>query len=193
VLDDLGTESPTPWAIEKMYQLLNHRYNAHLPTVITTNRNLEELEMRLRSRLFDPDVCEILPIVAPDYRRSGGGAAQGELNSLSVYQDMTFDTFKARRDLKPDQKDSLQRAVQFAKQFAAKPSGWLILMGEYGCGKTHLAAAVANAQVSQGNPARFVTIPDLLDHLRSAFAPNSTVSYDKRFSDVRNTPLLVLD
>ena len=36
VLDDLGTESASPWAQEKLYQLFNYRYNARLPTVITT-------------------------------------------------------------------------------------------------------------------------------------------------------------
>src|SRR5690606_20740625 len=28
VLDDLGTESATPWAREKLYQIFNYRYNA---------------------------------------------------------------------------------------------------------------------------------------------------------------------
>jgi DNA replication protein DnaC len=36
ILDDLGTQSATPWAREKLYQILNYRYNAELPTVITT-------------------------------------------------------------------------------------------------------------------------------------------------------------
>ena len=35
--------------------------------------------------------------------------------------------------------------------------------------------------------------PDLLDHLRATFNPESTVSYDERFDQVRNSPLLILD
>ena len=31
ILDDLGTESATAWAREKLYQLFNYRYNARLP------------------------------------------------------------------------------------------------------------------------------------------------------------------
>lgn len=193
VIDDLGTESPTPWAVEKLYQVLNHRYNAHLPTVITTNRNLEELEMRLRSRLFDPDVCEIIALTAPDYRRSGVSFQQSELNNLGLYSGMTFETFKQRKDLTKDQKDNLQRSLASSKEFADSPAGWMVLMGEYGCGKTHLAAAIANWRARQGNPVMFVTVPDLLDHLRSAFAPDSSISYDKRFSEVKTTALLVLD
>ena len=35
ILDDLGTESATPWAQEKLSQLLGHRYVAASPTVVT--------------------------------------------------------------------------------------------------------------------------------------------------------------
>jgi DNA replication protein DnaC len=51
VLDDLGTQSETSWAREKMFQVLNHRFNAELPTVITTNHPLSDLDERLRTRL----------------------------------------------------------------------------------------------------------------------------------------------
>jgi len=36
ILDDFGEQSTTPWAQEKLYQVINYRYNALLPTVITT-------------------------------------------------------------------------------------------------------------------------------------------------------------
>ena len=53
VLDDLGTQSMTQWVREKLYQLFNHRYNAELPTVITTSDSLDEMDARIRSRLLD--------------------------------------------------------------------------------------------------------------------------------------------
>ena len=65
--------------------------------------------------------------------------------------------------------------------------------GTYGCGKTHLAAAIANARVREGHPALFIVVPDFLDHLRAAFNPQSPVTYDKRFEEVRRAPFLVLD
>ncbi len=68
-----------------------------------------------------------------------------------------------------------------------------MLTGEYGCGKTHLAAAIANACVASGEPALFIVVPDLLDHLRATFNPSSQVRFDKRFEEVRTTPLLILD
>ena len=68
VLDDFGEQSATPWAQEKLYQVINYRYNAQLPTVITTSRTLEELEGRISSRLADAKMSTPFNITAPDYR-----------------------------------------------------------------------------------------------------------------------------
>ncbi|MBN1311852.1 MAG: ATP-binding protein [Anaerolineae bacterium] len=106
---------------------------------------------------------------------------------------MTFDTFEVRKDLPAAQRDNLKRAFKLAKSYADQPQGWLVLIGVYGCGKTHLAAAIANSYAAKGDAVLFVTVPDLLDHLRSTFAPDSTVSYDKRFNEVKTASLLVLD
>jgi hypothetical protein len=54
ILDALGTESATPWAREKLYQLINHRYNHRLATVFTSNVRLEQLDPRVASRMHDP-------------------------------------------------------------------------------------------------------------------------------------------
>jgi len=68
ILDDLGTEYTTPWALEKLYQIINHRYNYQLPTVITTNCLPEELDQRIVSRMFDYKVAQSFLLTAPDYR-----------------------------------------------------------------------------------------------------------------------------
>ena len=194
ILDDLGTQHATPWAQEKLYQILNHRYNARLPTVITTNRELEEIDLRLRSRLVDPDLAEIVTILAPDFRRSGVSQDQSELSSLSLHGDKTFQTFDLRtHELSREEHENLKRAFAIAKGYAENPADWLVFTGPYGCGKTHLAAAIANHRQDRGYAALFVVVPDLLDHLRATFSPQSPVSYDQRFEEVRNASLLILD
>jgi DNA replication protein DnaC len=87
----------------------------------------------------------------------------------------------------------LKQAFDAARQFAEHPRGWLLLTGPYGCGKTHLAAAIGNYQAGLGFPPLMVSVPDLLDHLRATFSPNSTVSLDRRFEEIRTTHLLILD
>ncbi len=68
ILDDLGTQSMTPWVREKLYQLFNYRYNAELPTVITTANSLDEIDPRLVSRMLDTRLCAIYGITVPSYR-----------------------------------------------------------------------------------------------------------------------------
>lgn len=193
ILDDLGTESPSAWAQEKLFQILNYRYRARIPTILTTNRSIEEFEPRLRSRLSDPDVVLRIPISAPDFRAYGPTPTKSDLAGLGLFKSMTFESFKKRLELPKDAQNNLQRAVQMAQEYAFKPEGWLVLMGSPGTGKTHLAAAIANQQASQGTPVLFVTVPDLLDHLRATFAPTSTITYDKRFNEIKTVHFLVLD
>jgi DNA replication protein DnaC len=76
ILDDLGTQSATPWAREKLYQLFNYRYNAELPTVITTSQFGDVIDPRIFSRMQDQRLCRIVNINAPAYR--GVAAPEGE-------------------------------------------------------------------------------------------------------------------
>jgi DNA replication protein DnaC len=194
ILDDLGTESNTPWADEKLFQIFNYRYNAKLPTVITTNCELEEIDPRIRSRLTSTDLVHTISILAPDYRASGIDPSQSELSSLGLHTDKTFACFTIEReDLDAEGRGNLLRVARAAHEFAEHPLGWFVLTGTYGCGKTHLAAAIANHQLSKRCTALFVVVPDLLDHLRSTFNPQSPISYDKLFDQVRRAPLLILD
>jgi DNA replication protein DnaC len=194
ILDDLGTQSSTNWAQEKLFQIFNHRYNARLPTVVTSNQDLEAIDIRIRSRLVDQDLVQIYGILAPDFRGSGVEQVGSELSSLSLHGEQIFDTFSLReKEISRGQVTSLQQALAFAQHYAENPEDWVLLTGGYGCGKTHLAAAIANRRVQKGYPALFVVVPDLLDHLRATYAPNSITPYDKRLEEIRTAPLLVLD
>lgn len=44
LLDDLGAERPTPFALECLYRVINYRYNHVLSTIITTNLTPDMLE-----------------------------------------------------------------------------------------------------------------------------------------------------
>jgi len=111
-----------------------------------------------------------------------------------LHRTMTFDNFDLKRvNLLPEQRQNLEMAFDLAINFAQSPDGWVVLEGVNGCGKTHLAAAIANHRLQAGKPVLFVVVPDFLDHLRYTFNPESKVSYDQLFEEVKNTPLLILD
>ena len=195
VMDDFGTQNATAWAQEKLFQILNYRYTNHLPLVVTTNIPLEEIEPRIRSRLQDPELVTEVHILATDYRRPIEDTAYHELSSLDLLHDRTFANFDLRKseNLPVEDQKSLEKAFLAARDYAADPRGWLVFTGPYACGKTHLAAAIANYRADLGYPPLFVVVPDLLDHLRATFSPVSTVSMDRRFDEVRTTQLLILD
>jgi len=76
ILDDLGTQSASPWAKEKLYQIFNYRYNAEMPTVITTAMTLEEMDPRIQSRILDTRICTPFAILATPFRGGGGSRAK---------------------------------------------------------------------------------------------------------------------
>lgn len=64
VLDDLGAERDTPYAAELVYSVVDARYRAKLPTIITTNLDTEDMANErdlLRSRIYDR-VLQMCPI-----------------------------------------------------------------------------------------------------------------------------------
>ena len=78
VLDELGARRPTDWARDVLYGLLNTRYNRNRISILTTNYTDapekpggETLELRVgtavRSRLAE--MCQLVPLMGPDYRR----------------------------------------------------------------------------------------------------------------------------
>src|SRR5436309_5152467 len=108
------------------------------------------------------------------------------MSNLDAFSDKSFRNFNPRVP-------GVQEAFEVAQAYAYNPDGWLVLIGRNGCGKTHLAAAIANEHLVQGSLVLFATVPDLLDHLRATFAPTSPVVYDQLFSSMREAELLVLD
>jgi DNA replication protein DnaC len=190
VLDDLGAQSSTPWAKEKLEQLLNYRYSNQLPTVIVSIVPIEELEERISTRLIASNPYQLCAFdkEPPALLTSGWAPQFGQEKS------MTFDNFDWKRENLPlEQRDNLREAFRNASEFAKSPEGWLVFQGDNGCGKTHLAAAIVNYRYQNKQPALFIVVPDFLDHLRSTFSPESKISYDQLFESVKSTPLLVLD
>lgn len=189
VLDDMGIQSSTPWAKEKLDQLLNHRFSNQLPTVIVSIAPIANLDERIRTRLLTPGFCQIFEIGEDTSSLSTYGWSP----EFELQKQMTFATFGKRSNLPLEQQENLKKAFDLAYEFAKSPEGWLVFSGGVGCGKTHLASAIANYRYQNKKPSLFVVVPDFLDHLRSTFSPESKTSYDRLFESVKNSPLLVLD
>ena len=98
-----------------------------------------------------------------------------DMSNMALIRDWTFESFDSSVP-------GTREALEVCRAFAEDPYQWLVLIGEYGCGKTHLAAAIANYAMSQLNMRPvFAVVPDLLDYLRSTFSPSAEMRYETRF------------
>lgn len=115
---------------------------------------------------------------------------QSGILNMTTYKDASFENFNFEL---PGLMEAYAESVSFAEQ----PSGWLVLVGPYGCGKTHLATAIARKRLEAGETVLIETVPDFLDYLRSTFQSQSQDSekqtYEERFEQARNVDLLTLD
>jgi DNA replication protein DnaC len=163
---------------------------------------------RRKTTPLQPEICPLchgagyvrldVPVGHPDF----GRAVQCECKEREIAERERL-KLRAVSSLKPFDKKTfstfdpsipgVREAHEVALRYAEDPVGWLILQGGYGCGKTHLAAAIAHQREDEGDVVFFSIVPDLLDHLRAAFAPTSELTYDALFERVRESGLLVLD
>ena len=69
IIDDLGKEKPTDWVLEKLFLIVNNRYNNYLPIVITTNYNRNQLRERL---CINKNYSMVDSIISRLYEMCGG-------------------------------------------------------------------------------------------------------------------------
>jgi DNA replication protein DnaC len=134
-----------------------------------------------------PNFGKLFPCICKQQEKQQRNAHKlYEISNLAPFRDKTFETFNSTVH-------GVQRAYIRATKYAQSPDGWLILFGNYGSGKTHLAAAIANKLLNDNYTVLFAVVPDLLDHLRATFGPSSEVEYDDRFETIRDVQVLILD
>ena len=70
ILDDLGAEKGTDWACAKLDEIVDHRYINHLPTIVTSNFNPDQLPLRIADRLMEG---QVIVLKGDSYRRRNIG------------------------------------------------------------------------------------------------------------------------
>jgi DNA replication protein DnaC len=69
-LDDLGADRATGWAQDRLYEILNHRYNERRRTILTTNLGPDEMEQHVGDRVLAriDGMAWMYTIVGPNLR-----------------------------------------------------------------------------------------------------------------------------
>ena len=60
ILDGVSSRTSTPWAQEKLIQILNHRAAGKMPTVVTTAEKISSLDPFIRSRIEDSELSQLI-------------------------------------------------------------------------------------------------------------------------------------
>lgn len=70
IMDDIGSEKPSEWVQETMFVLIDRRYTHFLPTIFTSNMELDDLKERLGNRIASriAEMCDIVEMKPLDYR-----------------------------------------------------------------------------------------------------------------------------
>ena len=191
VIDDLGAQQATNWVDSKIDQLLTHRFNGRVPTVIVLAKPVSDMPERIALKLDDPSLSRVFQLASGS--ETDGAKRVGIPKTM--LQRMTLETFDANGapSSKHDDKASLSLALDAAGRFAEQPEKWLYLHGPTGVGKTHIAVAIAKVQSDRGRSVTFWSVPDLLDNLRHSYSNPNEATFYELFDSVRNCELLILD
>ena len=117
----------------------------------------------------------------------------GDSGMGARFQNRTFDRFQVT----PENQKAYTACKEYAAAFKAQmlpgkgERNGLFLVGGYGTGKTHLAAAVANELIRNGTPALCMTMIDLLANVRRTYnGQGDEADILKLYTE---TPLLIID
>lgn len=83
--------------------------------------------------------------------------------------------------------------MEYANSFSLERPRNLILTGDYGLGKSHLARSVVRVVNAAGFSGVFITVPDLLTKLKSTYRKDSKLSEMQILDLLKKVDLLVLD
>ena len=103
-----------------------------------------------------------------------------------AYRGLELDSF----ELRPGKAPARDAVVRWCQRVIADEPASLLLAGEYGRGKTHLAAVAVHILAQRGVASRFAFVADLLQEIRSSFGEEHAPDLLDRFA---RWPVLVLD
>ncbi|MPL58633.1 Primosomal protein DnaI [bioreactor metagenome] len=105
------------------------------------------------------------------------------------FKNRRFDTFRVN----VDNRRAYEKCLHYANKFKGGTGKGLLLAGDCGTGKTHLAVAILHALIEKEIPGIFVTVPELLQKLRDSYNKTAAVTSADIINLVKTAEILVLD
>jgi DNA replication protein DnaC len=112
------------------------------------------------------------------------------------YEHASLDNFQIPQD-NPTARTGLGTVLMqvrsFVREFPADSRNGLLLIGDPGSGKTHLAVAALNALIDKGHEGVFFDYQNLLDRIRSSYDRTSGASDREAYRSALDAEVLLLD
>lgn len=88
VFDDIGAEKSSDWVQETLFVLINHRYEQMLPTILTTNYSLDELDVRVGKRITSRliEMCRCIRMDGEDWRIKTRKERTGNMGQQAFFE-----------------------------------------------------------------------------------------------------------
>jgi DNA replication protein DnaC len=131
--------------------------------------------------------------------RAQGRAARLEDQSQlpSLYRNASFDNFVVPGNENPTARRELTTVLlavkQFVRDFPNEKRPGLLLIGETGCGKTHLAVAALREIMAKGFEGLFCNYQTLLNSIKAGYDPASNSSNREAYHTALDSEVLLLD
>ena len=115
----------------------------------------------------------------------------------SLYRNASFDHFVIPGNENPTARRELTTVLlavkQFVRSFPNEKRPGLLLIGETGCGKTHLAVAALREIIAKGFEGLFCNYQNLLNNIKAGYDAASNSSNREAYQTALDSEVLLLD
>lgn len=160
-----------------------------MPTAVCPDCNGTGWKIVERDDLSGAERCDCVAVERAN--RLIGSSGIPPLYSTASFEDFRTQSNNpiAERDLK----SKYNQVRKFAVNFPDPKRPGLLLMGNPGTGKTHLAVAALRAIVQKGFEGLFFDYQNLLDQIRASYDPTSQTSDKEAYRTAMEAEVLLLD